>query len=526
MNEEENKKAQSKGKRWIIIGAAVAAVIVIVTIVLLATGVWGHKDLTNTETTTEKKQEETTKAEKETTKEQTKQETTQTSDQQSVLTSEWKISNAWKSGNTHFYQYAVTISNSSDVSVSGWRLEVEVPKGTKLSQFWCCLCSLEGTTLTIFSEDYNSTVGANGSINDIGIILEAQTEMEDFTANVMVTAPEETTTEEASETAPAQPETTAASQQSNNSTNVPESGTPLANHGKLSLKGTGLVDCNGNAYQLKGVSTHGIAWFPQYVSKEAFQTLRDDWGCNMVRIAMYSAENGGYCTGGDKAALEATVCKGVDACTELGMYAIIDWHILSDGNPNTNKASAIDFFTKMAQKYCNNNNVIYEICNEPVNTGWTEIKAYADTIIPIIRQYDSDAIILVGTPNWSQNVDEVVNNQVSKPSNVMYVVHFYAATHKDWLRDKVKNAVSAGVPVFISEFSICDASGNGGIDYDSADKWKKLINDYNLSYAGWSLCNKAETSALINSSCSKTSGWSTEDLSDAGKWLRNMIMGK
>ncbi len=322
--------------------------------------------------------------------------------------------------------------------------------------------------------------------------------------------------------------TTAETSSVNDSYTLPvhEDKTPLASHGKLSVDKTDLVDCNGNIFQLKGVSTHGITWFPEYVNKEAFRTLRDDWGANAVRLALYTAEYNGYCSGGNQTELKALVENGVEYATELGMYVIIDWHILSDGNPNTNKTEAISFFTEMAQKYKDYSNVIYEICNEP-NGGvdWNTVKTYADEVIAAIRQYDSDAIILVGTPTWSQEIDKVASNPVNNPYNVMYVLHFYAATHKEELRERLKSAVAAGTPVFISEFSICDASGNGGIDYDSANAWKELINSYNISYMGWNLSNKAETSSLIKSSCSKTCGWNNDDLTDTGKWLKNFIAG-
>ena len=108
----------------------------------------------------------------------------------------------------------------------------------------------------------------------------------------------------------------------------------------------------------------------------------------------------------------------------------------------------------------------------------------------------------------------------------MYAVHFYAATHKDDLRNKVKSALANGLPVFVSEFSLCDASGNGGIDYDSSDAWFELINDNNLSYASWSLCNKNETSALLRSDSQATSSITAEDLSDTGKYVRDRILGK
>lgn len=100
---------------------------------------------------------------------------------------------------------------------------------------------------------------------------------------------------------------------------------PRPASGGLRVSGTTLTDASGNAVQLRGVSTHGLAWFPEYVNKEAFETLRDDWGANVVRLAMYTEEYGGYCNGGDKEALKQLIDDGVSYATELGMYVIIDW---------------------------------------------------------------------------------------------------------------------------------------------------------------------------------------------------------
>jgi len=172
--------------------------------------------------------------------------------------------------------------------------------------------------------------------------------------------------------------------------------------------------------------------------------------------------------------------------------------------------------------------VLYEICNEPNGSGvtWETIRPYANAVIKAIRANDPDAVILVGTPTWSQDVDSVAADPVAEPANVMYTLHFYAATHKSALRKKLTAALKAGTPVFISEFSICSASGSGSLDYTSAAAWKKLIQKYNLSYAGWSLSNKSESSALIASSCSKTKGWTVKNLSASGKWLRKLMLGK
>ena len=93
------------------------------------------------------------------------------------------------------------------------------------------------------------------------------------------------------------------------------------------------MDENGNPFVLKGISTHGLAWFPEIVNQKSFSNFKYDFGLNTVRLAMYTAEYGGYCTGGNRAQLESLIDQGVNLCKELDMYCVIDWHILSDGNP-------------------------------------------------------------------------------------------------------------------------------------------------------------------------------------------------
>lgn len=308
-------------------------------------------------------------------------------------------------------------------------------------------------------------------------------------------------------------------------TPVSVTGTPVAVHGELSVRGSGLVDKNGNEFQLQGVSTHGIAWFPQYVNKAAFQTIRDEWGANCIRLAMYSAENGGYCTGGNQADLKQLVNDGVSYATDLGMYVIIDWHIMNqDGDPNTHKTEALAFFEEMSAKYADYDNVIYEICNEPNGgTQWSSIKSYAMEVIPVIKAHNPDAVIIVGTPNWSQDVDIAANDPITGYSNIMYAIHFYADTHRDSLRQKMQMAVDKGLALFCTEFGICDASGSGANNMTEGNKWIAALDSNNISYCIWNLSNKAETSSLIQSGCNKTSGWTVNELSEAGKWYVGIL---
>ena len=290
---------------------------------------------------------------------------------------------------------------------------------------------------------------------------------------------------------------------------------PVSQHGKLSVNGTNIVDKNGNIFQLKGISTHGLQWFPQYVNQEAFDYMRDEWKINTVRLAMYSAPNDGYTTD-----LHKLVSDGVEYAKNSGLYVIIDWHILSDGNPNINKASAINFFKEMSTKYKDYENVIYEICNEPNgDVQWErDVKPYAQEVITEIRKIDDDAIIIVGTPTWSQDVDVVAQSPITGFKNIMYTLHFYAATHKEYLRQKAMTALNSGLPIFVSEFGICDASGNGNIDINEANQWIDFLNQNNISWICWNLSNKNESSAILKNT-DKVTDWTEAELSDEGKWL-------
>ena len=305
--------------------------------------------------------------------------------------------------------------------------------------------------------------------------------------------------------------------------NVSAATTPVKKNGRLSVKGTRLVNSQGKVVVLKGVSTHGINWFPQYVNKAAFKTLRDNWGVNCIRLAMYTEEYNGYCSGGNQAELRKLINNGVKYATELGMYVIIDWHILSDGNPVKNKKQAMSFFKYMAKKYKNQNNIFYEICNEPNGgTSWNTIKSYASPVIKTIRKYDKKNIILVGTPTWSQDVDVAADSPIKGYSNIMYTFHFYAAPHGDSYRQKVQAAIQKGLPVFVSEFGISESSGNGRIDKNEANKWIQFLKKNKISYVCWSLCNKNESCSLLKSSCSRTGNFKKSDLSQAGLWYKSV----
>ncbi len=303
--------------------------------------------------------------------------------------------------------------------------------------------------------------------------------------------------------------------------------TPFERYGKLHVEGAGLADSKGKTVQLRGVSSHGLSWYPEFINYDALKTMRDEWGIEVIRLAMYTAEYNGYCTGdaNNKKVLEKKIADAVKWADKLGLYVIIDWHILSDQNPATYQKESKRFFKKMSKKYKDHDNIFYEVCNEPNGgTTWAQVKKYAESVIKVIRKNDQDAVVIVGSPTWSQDVDKVAANPI-KMKNVCYSLHYYAATHGDWLIQRAEQALKKGIAIFITEYSICDASGNGAIDTKQADKWKSFEDKYGISSCIWSLSNKNETSALIKASCNKKYGWKSSDLSETGKWFVKKLKG-
>ena len=302
-------------------------------------------------------------------------------------------------------------------------------------------------------------------------------------------------------------------------------GVTLDYYGALHVEGGSLVDNTGKAVQLTGVSSHGLSWFPEYVTADSIKSLRDNWGINVIRLAMYTSDYNGYCVGGQdiQDTLKDNIDEAVKAATDNDMYVIIDWHILNDSNPNEYKSDAIQFFGEMVRKYEDNENVIYEICNEPNgDTTWEDIKAYANEVIPVIRNVNKDALILVGTPKWSSDLDSVMDDPLDF-DNIMYTYHFYAGSHKSSARNALTNALEEGLPVFISEYGFVSADGDGAVDSKEAAKWQEVIDEYQLSSCIWNLSNKAEGSALIASDCDKTADLQYDDLSEQGQYFFDML---
>ncbi|AEI44672.1 endoglucanase [Paenibacillus mucilaginosus KNP414] len=291
-------------------------------------------------------------------------------------------------------------------------------------------------------------------------------------------------------------------------------------YGQLKVQGADLLGESGQRVQLRGMSSHGIHWYGDLVNPGSLKWLKEDWNSNLFRVAMYTAEKG-YIT---DPSVKEKVKEAVQAAIDLGLYVIIDWHILTDGDPNTYKTQAKAFFQEMAALYGQYPNVIYELCNEPNgNVTWAgQIKPYAQELTQAIRAIDPDNIIIVGTPNWSQDVNQAADSPLPY-GNIMYAAHFYAGTHGQWLRDKIDYARSKGAAVFVTEWGASDASGDGGPFLREAQEWIDFMNSRGISWANWSLADKEETSAALLPGANPSGGWPASQLSASGQFVRSKL---
>jgi len=290
----------------------------------------------------------------------------------------------------------------------------------------------------------------------------------------------------------------------------------VTQNGFLSVKGTSLVNQDGQAIVLRGVSFGWHNWSLRFYNENTVSWLKEDWKCDVLRAAISVEPQRGYLTNPEMAL--NCLFAVVDAAIKYDMYVIIDWH-----THYINLSEAKAFFRLVAEKYKDYPNIIYEIFNEPERNTWSEVKAYSEEVIDVIRSIDKKNIILVGVPKWSQDVDVAANDPIIGYDNLMYSLHFYAATHGQHFRDKANTALQKGLPIFVSECAAMEATGEGPINMQAWQTWLQWMADNNLSWVAWSISDKNETCSMIKDSSSPVSNWKECDLKEWGKIVREEL---
>ncbi len=316
---------------------------------------------------------------------------------------------------------------------------------------------------------------------------------------------------------------------------------PVGTHGALKVSEGRLIGSKDNEpVQVAGMSLFWSLWEGEkFYNRQVVGWLARDWNISVIRAAM-GVENGGYADSPEAAEYQYNKVKTiVDAAIANGIYVIVDYHAhdaFHVDDPINSVNTAKKFFGDIAAEYGNTPNIIWEIWNEPDNKNgsgldeednrwdtWEDIKSYAEQIIPVIREH-SENLIVVGTPCWSQHVDIASADPLEDP-NLAYALHFYAAheSHKDSLRMRAREAVANGAALFITEFGITEASGDGVVDTVQSRIWLDWADSNSISWVNWSIVDKAESSAALVGGASTSGGWSEEELTFSGSWIRDRL---
>nr|AFD33558.1 cellulase [Aphelenchoides fragariae] len=290
-------------------------------------------------------------------------------------------------------------------------------------------------------------------------------------------------------------------------------------YGQLSVKGNKILGADGKPVALHGMSLFWSQWGEgaPFYNKDTVQALKCSWNANLVRAAM-GVEEGGYLTNQatEQGKLEAVVKAAID----LGIYVIIDWH---DHHAYQHPDKAVEFFSAMSKKYAGVPNIIYEIFNEPLSVSWTsDLVPYHNKVISAIRANDPLNLIILGTPNWSQDVDIAAQNPVAG-KNLAYTLHYYAASHKQALRDKTQAALDKRLAIFVTEYGTVDASGGGSVDVQSSNEWWAFLDANKISYANWAIGNKAEAAAALTPGTTAQQVGDDSRLTASGKLVKQKL---
>jgi endoglucanase len=291
-------------------------------------------------------------------------------------------------------------------------------------------------------------------------------------------------------------------------------GSPVAEHGALSVQGGKVVDAHGRPVTLRGMSLFWSQWEPEYYSRETVDWLTRDWQVDVVRAAIAAEGNDSARQHFEREFAKASAV--IDAAIANGIYVIVDWHA---HRPYPDEATR--FLTAIAAKYGHVPNLIYEPFNEPLrdDVDWSrDVKPYHQRVVGAIRTVDPDNLVVVGSPSWSQDVDIAALDPL-EGDNIAYTLHYYAATHKDAHRAKADKALEAGLALMITEFGTVEATGNGPIDRASSEAWWDWAEANGISWPAWSVADKDETSAALRPGA-PPSGWREDDLTEGGKLLR------
>jgi endoglucanase len=405
------------------------------------------------------------------------------------------VVSSWGSG------FQANVSITSAEAVGDWTVEWDFTSAVSGISAWNVTGqTLSGAHFTASDAGWNASIAAGQTREVFGFTASgAPGDIANAEVNGIACGDgdgEQTTEPEPTEPTPTDPEPTDP---------APE-GTPVQEHGKLSVCGTKMCDASGDPVQLKGVSSMWLHWQTQPYAQnlQALEWMRDNWNIDVFRVAMGVEPEGAYLD--DPARWKSEVETVIDNAATAGVYVIVDFHAHA---AHQHQSEAVAFFSDLADRYGHLPNIIWETYNEPEQVSWSsQVKPYHQATVAAIRQHDPDNLIVLGTPTWSQDVDVAAADPVAG-TNLMYTLHFYSCTHSQWNRDKANTAISRGLALFVTEWGASHADGglDGRLCLDEAQRWVDWMEANGISWAAWKLDVGTDSTNLLSAGAPLTGGW-------------------
>jgi len=261
----------------------------------------------------------------------------------------------------------------------------------------------------------------------------------------------------------------------------------VGSYGRLQVSGAHVCGETGTQVSLGGMSMFWSGWASKYYTAATVDYLVDNFKVSVIRAAYGCPAGSG--PQGDIADIQAVV----NQCIARGIYVIIDWHIEGDNTPY--EAQEISFFESMVQQYGNNNNVLYELWNEPTSSSASTIQGVCQRVANAIRAKEtqlgySHKLVICGSNTWSQ----YPNSYTINDPNAAYTFHGYfdnEPSHLTQLYNNAQAAMNMGNAVFVTEYgaNFCSTSNT-----ESAIQW---CQNNKISMCAWSVNDKVEAWSIF-----------------------------
>ena len=297
---------------------------------------------------------------------------------------------------------------------------------------------------------------------------------------------------------------------------------------RLKVSGTKIVDSNNKRVILKGfccgTSTRITTDWPNWYTDQTFKTIKS-WGVNVFRITFKPDQ---YVEHPEYMDL---LYGYIDMCVDNNLYVLVSW--MGNKDYLNYSAQAASFFDSMSKRYSNCNNIIYEVCNEPFHSSWPSIRAYADSMINVIRANSPNAVIAVPMPYHILDSDDYMDSVINNPlnyKNIIYTYHMYVGSslHNSTL-DSIDKVLNNNYPVLISEWGATESNGRDGFYKDKALTWLNFLDSRKIGWINFNLSDVYWKNTPYNSSVVKMGQWNSnlndDILSESGYLMKHYFLG-